>query len=85
MDYPNVFTELNGINHTESIAAKRNAISNTPEPRPGIGFAMSAFPPSAAMVSAVRHIDLAPSGKVSNSLRAALIQETGRVVLVIRT
>jgi hypothetical protein len=38
---------------------------------------MSAFPPSAAIVSAARKIHLAPCGKVSNSLSAALIQETG--------
>ena len=45
---------------------------------------MSALPPSAAIVKAVRQVDLAPSGKVSNSLSAALIHETGRVLLVIR-
>src|SRR5882672_2140567 len=50
---------------------------------PSIGLEMSALPPSAAMVKAVRQIDLAPSGKVPNSFRAALIHETGRVVRII--
>jgi hypothetical protein len=44
---------------------------------------MSALPPSAAIVSAARQIDLAPSGNVSNSFSAALIHETGRVLGVI--
>jgi hypothetical protein len=44
---------------------------------------MSALPPSAAIVNAVRHVDFAASGKLSNSLSAALIHETGRVLLVI--
>jgi hypothetical protein len=44
---------------------------------------MSALPPSGAIVSAARQIDLAPSEKVSNSLSAALIQETGLVFGVI--
>jgi hypothetical protein len=44
---------------------------------------MSALPPSAAIVSAARQIDLAPSGKVSNSFSAALSQETGLVLGVI--
>src|SRR6516164_7314848 len=43
---------------------------------------MSAFPPSAAMVSAANSRLLAPSGNSSISLRAALIQETGRVFRV---
>src|SRR6266851_4735238 len=60
-----------------------SAISNTPEPRPCIGFAMSALLPSAAIVRAVRQIDLAPSGNVSNSFKAALIHEIGRVFRVI--
>src|SRR5882724_9789328 len=58
-------------------------ISNTPEPRPCSGLAMSALPPSAAMVRAVRQMTLAASGKVSRSLRAALNQETGRVFRII--
>src|ERR1700686_591650 len=49
---------------------------------PRIDFATSALPPSAAIVKAVRQINLAPSGKVSNSFSAALIHETGRVVRV---
>jgi hypothetical protein len=49
---------------------------------PCIGFAISALPPSAAIVSAARQIDLAPSGKLSNSFSAALIHETGRVFRV---
>src|SRR5712692_11171427 len=62
---------------------KGSAISNTPDPRPCIGFAISAFPPSAAIVKAARQIDRAPSGNVSNSFSAALIHETGRVFRVI--
>src|SRR5208282_6085853 len=60
-----------------------SAISNTPDPKPCIGFAISDVPPSAAIVKAVRQIDLAPSGNFSNSLSAALIQEMGRVFLVV--
>jgi hypothetical protein len=45
---------------------------------------MSALPPSAAIIKAVRQMDLTPSGKVSNSLSAALIPEMGRVVSLIR-
>ena len=44
---------------------------------------MSALPPSAAIVKAVRQMVRTPSGKVSNSLSAALIHETGRVLLII--
>ena len=44
---------------------------------------MSTLLPSAAIVKAARQIDRAPSGKASNSFNAALIQETGRVFLVI--
>jgi hypothetical protein len=44
-----------------------------------MGFAISALLPSAATVRAARQIDLGSSGKVSNSLSAALIHETGRV------
>src|SRR6266849_3723639 len=66
-------------------ASPRNGsvISNTPDPRPCIGFAISAIPPSAAIVKAAKQIDRAPWGNVSNSLSAALIHETGRVVRVI--
>src|SRR5271167_4341938 len=60
-----------------------SAISNTPDPMPCMGFATSALPPSAAIVRAVRQIDLAPSGNVSNSFSAALIHEMGRVFRVI--
>jgi len=40
---------------------------------------MSAFPPSAAIVSAHNNMPLAPSGNCWKSLSAALIHETGRV------
>jgi hypothetical protein len=50
---------------------------------PCIGLTISALPPSAAIVKAARQIDLAPSGKVSNSFSAALIHEMGRVFCVI--
>jgi hypothetical protein len=58
------------------------AISSAPEPKPCKGLAMSAFPPSAAIVSAPNSTLLAPAGNSSKSLRAALIQETGRVFRV---
>jgi hypothetical protein len=38
------------------------------------------MPPSAAIVRAVRKMDCASSGKVSNSFSAALIHETGLVL-----
>jgi hypothetical protein len=44
---------------------------------------MSALPPSAAIVRAVKQIDLAPYGNVSMSFSAALNHETGRVLRVI--
>ncbi len=44
-----------------------------------MGLAISTLPPSAAIVSAVRQIDFALSGKASNSFNAPLIHETGRV------
>src|SRR5579863_8606597 len=64
-------------------ASPRNAsaISKTPEPRPCRGFAISALPPSAAIVSAVRKGAWASFGKLSKSFSAALIQETGLVFL----
>jgi hypothetical protein len=40
---------------------------------------MSAFVPYAAMVSAARHLALAPSGNWSKALRAAQIHEIGLV------
>src|SRR5437773_1018686 len=43
---------------------------------------MSALPPSAAIVRAVRQIVRAPSGNFSNSFSAAFSQETGRVLRV---
>ena len=83
MDHPDFVSELHGVDHAERIARKDKAISNTPDPIPCIGFAMSALPPSAAIVRVARHIDLAPSGNVSNSFSAARIQEMGRVLGVI--
>jgi len=83
MDNPDVLAKLHGINNPERIPLNGRAISITPDSIPCIGFAMSALPPSAAIVKAARQIDLAPSGNESNSLSAALIQETGRVLLVI--
>jgi len=83
MDNPNVFTELHRIDHAERVTAKWQGNLEPPEPKPRIGFAMSALPPSAAIVKAVRQVDRTPSGKVSNSLSAALIHETGRVLMII--
>jgi hypothetical protein len=73
---PDVVAELHRVDRAERIALERQGNLEHSEP---IGFAMSALPPSAAIVSAVRQIDLAPSGKVSNSFCAALSQETGLV------
>jgi hypothetical protein len=83
MDDPNLVGELYRIDHAKRIAAEPNAISNTPEPRPRRGFAISDLPPSAANVKAARQIVLASSGNFSNSFNAALIHETGRVFRVI--
>jgi len=54
--------------------------SNTPDPMPSMGFAISALPPSAAIVSAAKQANRTSSGNVSNSFSAALIHETGRVL-----
>jgi hypothetical protein len=54
-----------------------------PDPIPLNGLAMSALPPSAAMVNAARQTDFTSRGKRSKSFRAAFIQEIGRVCLVI--
>ncbi len=62
---------------------KARAISKTPAPMPRSGCARSALPPSAAIVSVARQIDLAPSGNVKNSFSAALIHEIGLVARVI--
>src|SRR3954454_16602635 len=50
---------------------------------PFMGLAMSAFPPSAAIVRADRQMDCTSSGKSPKSFRAALIHEIGRVFRVI--
>src|SRR3974390_1926125 len=70
--------------YTTRYALPRNgsATSSTPAPIPVIGFAMSALPPSAAIVSALRQMVCAPSGNFSNSFSAALIHEMGRVCRV---
>lgn len=83
MHHPNLLGYLHRVNHAKSITLNASAISNTPEPRPIIDLAMSGFPPSAAIVSAVRHILLASSGNVANALWAAFTHETGRVFRVI--
>src|SRR3954451_19296255 len=59
-------------------------ISRTPDPMPFMGVAMSAFPPSAAIVRADRQMDCASSGNSPKSFRAAFIHEIGRVFRVIR-
>ena len=64
------------LNDAKCISTKWQRNLENPEPNPRSGLAMSDFPPSATMVSAARQIDRAPSGNVSNSFRAALIQET---------
>jgi hypothetical protein len=82
IDHPNFFSQLQRINDAERIAPKRQSNLEYSRSKPCIGFARSDFPPSAAIVKAARKIDLAASGKLSNSLSAALIQETGRVLSV---
>jgi hypothetical protein len=59
---PDFVGELHRINHAECIALERQRNLEYPLAMPRIGFAMSAFPPSAAIVNAVRQIDCAPSG-----------------------
>jgi len=44
-----------------------------------MGFAISALPPSAAIVSAARQTVLAPFGELLEVLQCPLIHETGRV------
>src|ERR1035441_4960140 len=85
MEHPDVLSDLHGVDHRKALARNYRAISNTPDLIPCIGFAMSALPPSATIVSANRKTDLASSGRVSNSPSAALIHETGRVRGVIAT
>ncbi|MEI8299686.1 MAG: hypothetical protein WCH32_16935, partial [Pseudomonadota bacterium] len=60
-----------------------NATSNTPDPRPFIGLAIPAMPPSAATLKASITICRAPSGNASNAFRAGVSQDTGRVGLIL--
>src|SRR5271167_2748558 len=83
MDHPDFLSELHRVDHPEASPRNAKAISNMPESMPCTGFAMSALPPSAAIVKAARQTDCAPSGNVWNSFSAALIHETGRVFRVI--
>jgi hypothetical protein len=83
MHYPDFLTELDRVDYTEGIALEPQRDLEHARPKARIGFAISALPPSAAIVRAARQIDFAPSGKVSNSFSAALIHEMGRVVGVI--
>ena len=55
------------------------AISITLVPKPFSGFAISALPPSAAIVSAVLTRSCTDAGNDSNTFRAALTQPTGLV------
>ena len=87
MHHPDFIANLHGIDHAKRIASERasyrsperRAISNTPDPRPRMGLAISAMAPSAAIVRAARQMDRAPSGNLSNSFSAALIYEMGFV------
>lgn len=85
MNHPNIVPKLHRIDDPERVTPVGQRDFKDTEPRPFIGFAMSALAPSAAMVSAARQIDCASSGNFAKSLRAALIQLIGRVVLVIHT
>ncbi len=60
------------------------AISHSPDSKPCSGFAISALPPSAAIVKARNISKRAPSGKFSKSFRAALSHEIGLVFLAIK-
>jgi hypothetical protein len=80
---PNSLSDLRGINNPICISAMRQAISNTPEPSPWRGLAISAFPPSDAEINAAVQTACAAMGNLSNSLRAALTQEMGRVCLIL--
>ena len=82
MHDPYLLGELHGVNYSISITAECQRNLEYARTIPRMGFAISALPPSAAIVSAARQIDWAPSGNVSNSLSAAPIHETGRVFRV---
>jgi hypothetical protein len=79
MNNPQVVAQLHRIDYAKCVATKRQG-----DLKPCMGFAMSALPPSATMVNAVRHLVTTSLGNFSNSLSAALIHEIGRVLLVIR-
>lgn len=85
MEDPHIRVNCHVVDNPVRLTLMGEAISRVPLPIPGSGFATSAFPPSAAIVTAFTQISRAPSGKASKSLRAGLIQETGRVGLVMLT
>jgi hypothetical protein len=80
MDHPDIAAKLHRVDNAEGISLERQRDLQYTEPRPCSGFAISALPPSAAIDSAVRQMDWAPSGNFSNSFSAALLQETGWVL-----
>jgi hypothetical protein len=82
MDDPDFIREMDRVNDAESIAPECQSYLEDVRTRPRSGFAMSALPPSAVIVSAVSKDDCARSGKASKSFSAALIHETGLVFLV---
>jgi hypothetical protein len=59
-----------------------SAISKIPDHMPCIGLAISAFPHSAAIVSAATQMNRTPSGNFPNSLNAAFTYDTGRALRV---
>ena len=81
---PRLIGDLYRVDQAKCVAFDCSAISNTPSLnhatvlRVGLGALGRDGQPA-------RQIDLAPSGKVSNSLSTALNHGTGRVVLVIRS
>lgn len=80
MHGPNRVRKLHGIHYTVRITTKWQCNLKNPRTHPVHWLHLSALLPSAAIVNAVKQIDLAPSGNVWNSLRAELIQEIGRVL-----
>ena len=75
VQHPDILPELHGVGDAVRIAALRKCDLEPAQPSPCRGFAISAFPPSAAIV---RQIVFAPSGNFSESCSAAFSHEAAR-------
>jgi hypothetical protein len=64
MDDPDLILDLHSINNPESVPPERQGNLKNATAQPFMGFAISAFPPSAAMVSAEKNDFLCPCWKV---------------------